>query len=156
MSRIWTGRKGQMNYLVEKHFGKVLGMRFQVMMDNDIFIKSEDESIWSRIRNDKESLHVYFDLVEILDIPSSVPQSYYEVFLLRGFKDAIKAELISIDVKTEMTDIQSVKRAKKNKEAKRKKSFEDSYRFARDNNFSVGSMLAKLPNGEEIKKLVIN
>jgi len=154
--KIWTGRKGHFNYLVHKHFGD-LELRFSVMLDSDIFLKGEDESIWNRVRKETEHLHVFFDMKEFLDIPVTVPKIYFEMFLLRGFRDAIKNGMISITKKPEYTDNKTAVRAQADKVEKRKKGIEDAFKFAKTNKFDNKQITAKLPQGMgSVKKNSIN
>lgn len=156
INRIWTGRKGQMSYLIDKHFGSIMSKRFFCRYDADVFLKGEDETVWDKVRKDQQNLHVYFDFTEILDIPYSVPQSFFEIFLLKGFRDAIKSDLISVEKKQEVTDTSSVIKAKKKIQEKKKKAIIDSYKFANDNKFNLDNIVRKLPNGQKIKKFILS
>lgn len=136
---------GYMQHIINKNFPDAIARRFMVRMDSQVFNDKEDESVFMRKKYRKEHLHVYFDLLELLDIPPHVPAKYFEVFLFKSFRDAIKDGTISIEKELEWSDNKTARANKRAKDKTKKKDIEESFKFARDNNFDVKRIEAKLP-----------
>lgn len=110
---------GYMYHLINKNFPTVISRRFQVRLDSQVFKDSEDETIFMRKKHRTEHLHVYFDLLEIADIAPDVPTKYFELILLKSFRQAIADGKISIDKVLDWSDNKTARKRKKEKEEKK-------------------------------------
>lgn len=149
---IYTSWKHGLESIVKKHFPDFISSRFTFRSDSEIFIPKEDESIWNAVKEDRQSMHVLFDMIEILELPHNTPRQYGEIFILRAFRDAIAEKRIDLYEKPKLTDKTTAKKARKEKEGKRKKAIEESFKFARDNAFDLKRIEAKLPPAGKSKK----
>lgn len=146
--------KTQLESIVKKHFPPSISDRFSFRADSEIYIPKEDETIWNAVRDNKQSMHVLFDRLEIIEIPPSMPKNMGEYFILKSFRDAIARGTINIDKLPEYVDNATAKKNKKEKEANKKKQVEESYKFARDNQFDVKRIEAKIPVGGKKTKTI--
>lgn len=117
---LYLMERGYMQHLINKTFPTVVSQRFQVRMDSQVFNDKEDETIFMRKKYRKEHLHVYFDLLEIADIAPEVPSKYFEVILLKSFRQAILDGKISIAKQLEWSDNKTARRRKRENEEKKK------------------------------------
>jgi len=119
MGRLFLPVKEAIMAVVNKHFPPDIASRFSVRMDSEIFIPSEDEGVWNRWKQQKEIPHVLFDMVEIFEIPPSIPKNQLEYVFLNFIKFALEDGRISINIKPEYTDQATAKRRKAEKKRKR-------------------------------------
>lgn len=142
----------QVYAMINRHFPPELYKRFNVKMDIQVYKPGEDEGVWLRKKNDTQNIHIFFDGLELLEIPPHVPRKYVEVFILQSFRDNIASGKISVDRVLEWSDNATAKKNKKVKEEKKKKNIENAFKFARDNNFDVQAIESKLPPSGKNKK----
>lgn len=144
--------KEQVLSIVKHHFPPVVSDRFSVRMDSEIYIPKEDEGVFMRHKYGHENIHVLFDNMEIFEFPERLERKYVELMILKSFKLAIEQGTVSIDVAPEYTDNATARRNKREKDSKKKKKIEESYKFAQDNNFNLEQIEAKLPGAGKSKK----
>lgn len=158
---IYTSWKHQLETIVKSHFPEFISSRFTFRSDSEVYIPGEDESIWDAVRGNKESMHVLFDRIQILEMPYNTPHKMGEYFILRAFRDAVADGRISIEKVAELSDNKTARRNKREKQLKKRKQVEESYKFARDNTFDIDRIESKLPaagknkNGKNITKLTL-
>lgn len=134
---MYVGFKQHVRRIINKHFPPTLSKRFSLRSDSEIFIPKEDEGVWLKHKYGTESIHILFDHVEIFEVPQSLDPRYAEVYFLRSFKTALEQGTISVSHVKEWTDNKAARRNKKEKQNKKKKHLEESYKWARNNSFSV-------------------
>ena len=142
-----------MQHLINRNFPKHISDRFMVRMDSDVFIPKEDETIFNRKKQSKEHMHIYFDHLELAEIPPSVHSRYFKLILFKSFRDAVKNGFVSIDKIQEVTDNKTARLRFKEKRGKIRKKLIAAFRQARS---EVGKFKKKEvvlpPAGHETKE----
>ena len=113
---LYLADTGYMYHLINKTFPTAVSRRFMVRMDSQVFNDKEDESIFLRKKYRKEHMHVYFDLLEVADIAPDVQAKYFEIILLKSFRQAIADGKISIEKELEWSDNATARKRKREKE----------------------------------------
>ena len=150
---LYLNERGAIQHLIIKHFGTKMSKRFMVRVDTDIFKASEDESIFNRKKAGTEHIHIFFDFLEIADIPPTVDRRFFELILLRSFRDAIKSGAVSIDTVREVTDLKTAATRKQEIKKKKKEKILEAFKEARYYANKVKTRRVKLPDVGEITKI---
>lgn len=128
---LYLADTGYMYHLINKTFPSKVATRFQVRMDSQVFNDKEDEGIFLRKKYRKEHMHVYFDLLEIADIEPSVQAKYFEIILLKSFRQAISDGKISIEKQLEWSDNATARKRKREKEVLKAKKRKEAVKEAK-------------------------
>lgn len=133
MAKLYLSAQQGVLGIIRKHFPPAISNRFTVRSTSDIWKPGEDKVVFDMVRNNKESLHVLFDMVELFEIPYDLPAKIAELQILRAFKQAIIDGRVSIDVLPDYTTNEDIRRQKKVMQDKKRRDVIESIKEARDN-----------------------
>lgn len=150
---LYLNERGVFQHLINKHFGTKMAKRFMVRVDTDIFKASEDESIFNRKKSGLEHMHIFFDFLEIADIPPTVDKRFFELILLRSFRDAIKSGAVSIEKERELTDPGTAAIRRQEIKKKKKERILEAFKEARYLASKTKTRKVKLPDMGEVTKI---
>lgn len=122
--------KAQVRSIINKHFPPEIGDRFTMRSDSEIYIPSFDEGVWKRKKQNRESLHILFDGLELFEIPQWLDKRFAELAFLKSFKEAIIDGRISFDKKIEWTDNAKARKNKRELQQKKADKLLDSLKEA--------------------------